>query len=176
MIKNILFFLTITILFVTSSCNDKLKSIPNTIEDYQIIPRPQSTQIMNGRFLIDSNTKVSGDKKLAIEGNYLSRLLSAVSGETITFETNGKGNINLKLDTSLSIEEEYNLQVEYDKIVISGKTPKAIFYGIQTLRQLLPPEIESNNTIAYLTIPATIIKDAPRFKYRGMHLDVSRHF
>ena len=62
------------------------------------------------------------------------------------------------------------------KIVVAGKTAKGVFYGIQTLRQLMPASIKTTaNQIEDLTIPAVIIKDNPRFVYRGMHLDVGRH-
>ena len=174
MIKNILFLLTC--LFTLYSCTNRLKEIPNSPEDYLIIPKPQSLQMMDGRYSIDGKTKVSGDEGLASEGNYLAELLSSVSGQTITFDSKGNGNIYLELDTSLSSEEEYHLLVEYDKVIISGKTPRAVFYGIQTMRQLLPSETGPSKSTGELTIPATIIKDAPRFAYRGMHLDVARHF
>jgi hexosaminidase len=59
---------------------------------------------------------------------------------------------------------------------VAGKTSTGVFYGIQTLRQLMPIAIESSENLAEITIPAVTIKDSPRFGYRGMHLDVARHF
>lgn len=174
MIKNILFCLIC--LFVVSACENSLKNIPNAEEDYMMIPLPQSLQMLDGRFGINENTQVYGDEQLVQEGTYLASLLSNTSGENIIFSPNGKGNIHLILDPSLSSDEAYTLSVRYDSVIVTGKTPKGIFYGIQTLRQLLPPAIEQKKEIKGLTIPATMIKDAPRYGYRGMHLDVSRHF
>ena len=105
-------------------------------------------------------------------------MLGAATNENIEFSTEEKnGNIILKLDPAIENEEGYELSVKYDEIVITGKTSKGIFYGIQTLRQLMPAAIESGDgSLTELTIPAVIIKDNPRYQYRGMHLDVARHF
>jgi len=81
------------------------------------------------------------------------------------------------LDPDIDAPEGYTLSVSYDAIVISGKTAAGVFYGIQSLRQLLPSVIEATNTtIDELTIPAVAIQDNPQYAYRGMHLDVGRHF
>lgn len=168
--KNILFFLTC--FFVFTACNNKYKDYVNIKADYIIIPKPITLEIKNGRFVIDANTKVYGDKSLAKEGSYLAELLSSLSGENVEFSNQQKGNVNLLIDDSIATDEEYRLSVEYNKITIVGKTSTGIFYGIQTLRQLLPLKSEQEE----LTIPAVLIKDAPRYAYRGMHLDVARHF
>src|SRR5258706_2985418 len=75
-------------------------------------------------------------------------------------------------------EEGYHLVVERDLISITAREPKGLFYGVEPLRQLLPPDIESRSgaTAATWSVPVVDIEDAPRFRYRGMHLDVSRHF
>lgn len=86
-----------------------------------------------------------------------------------------KGSIVLVIDATISNEEGYVLDVKYDNIRITGKNGKGIFYGIQTLRQLLPAAVEKG-AVAELTIPAVTIEDSPEFGYRGMHLDVARHF
>ena len=86
------------------------------------------------------------------------------------------GDIVLKIDGSIEEEEGYSVSVTYDKIVVSGKTSTGVFYGIQTLRQLMPSSIESSSTSTEITSPAVTIHDSPRFGYRGMHLDVARHF
>lgn len=172
MTRNILYLMTIVLLI--TSCDNQQEKYVNNREDYQIIPKPQSIQILKGRFKIDENTTIQGEKGLHTETTYLAKLLSTASGKSITLSA--KGDIQLKIDTSLVLDEEYILSVEYDKILITGKTPKGVFYGIQSLRQLLPAKAEVPNKIEELTIPATLIKDAPRYAYRGMHLDVARHF
>ncbi|MEN8186789.1 MAG: beta-N-acetylhexosaminidase [Bacteroidota bacterium] len=150
----------------------------NSKEDCQIIPKPTKLEISKGRFPIDSKTKIVGEKSLENEGNYLAKMLSSASGVDISFAAdNHNGNIVLKIDDSINNDEGYLLSVKYDQIVISGKTARGVFYGIQSLRQLMPPTIESGNNLKVeLTIPAVTITDSPRYIYRGMHLDVGRHF
>lgn len=161
-----------SILFL--SCSNSHKEHQNEASDYQIIPKPVSLETSKGRFLVDSKTKVSATSNLENEANYLAELLSHLSNTAIAFETgSSNGNIQLKIDDTIENEEGYTLSVSYDNIVISGKTSKGVFYGIQTLKQLMPPSMETKT--AELTIPAVNIKDNPRFVYRGMHLDVGRH-
>lgn len=74
-------------------------------------------------------------------------------------------------------KEGYNLLVEQDKIILAAEAAKGIFYGMQTLLQMLLAEILGNSKIDLpLQIPCCFIEDKPRFGWRGMHLDVSRHF
>ncbi len=169
--------LTLFIAIIATSCTNPNKDIVNSEKDYQIIPKPVKLEIINGRFVVDSKTKITGDKSLENEGNFLAEMLSTVSNTDVKFDTKSNGNIILKLDNSIDNEEGYTLSVTYDKIIISGKTAKGVFYGIQTLRQLMPAGIETEkNSVTEISIPAVIITDNPRFVYRGMHLDVARHF
>ncbi len=159
------------------SCSNKYKDVANSEQDYQIIPKPVSLETAKGRFLVDSDTKIFGAPELENEGEYLAEMLSYAANVNATFEAGSSGNIELRLDDTIENDEGYSVTVAYDNIVISGKTAKGVFYGIQTLRQLMPASIESKtNQIEALTIPAGTIKDNPRYVYRGMHLDVARHF
>jgi len=159
------------------SCSNKYKEMVNTDQDYPVIPKPLAMETLPGKFLIDSHTKVAGDVSLEKEGQFLAEMLSAATGEKIPFSEGNKGNITMKLDPAIENDEGYELVVKYNEIIISGKTSTGVFYGIQTLRQLMPATIElGDGTLKELTIPAVIIKDYPRYKYRGMHLDVARHF
>jgi hexosaminidase len=82
------------------------------------------------------------------------------------------------LSDDIKEDEGYELIVRSGKIILKAKNSSGLFYGVQTLRQMLPKEIESafpNNKTAWV-IKNVDIKDAPRFEYRGMHLDVSRSF
>ena len=162
-----------------SSCSNKYQDISNESHDYQIIPQPQHLSAEQGRFLINSTTKIVAEKNLQNEASYLLGLLNGVQGldVDIVTEAGEKGNIRLELDPSIENDEGYALSVSFERIIISGKTAQGIFYGIQSLRQLMPINIEYNeNEFQELTIPAVEIKDSPRFAYRGMHLDVGRHF
>ena len=151
----------------------------NESQDYHIIPQPEHLSMQQGRFLINSATKIIAEESLHNEAYYLLELLKGVRDldVDIVSEAGEKGNIKLELDASIDNDEGYALSVRFERIIISGKTAQGIFYGIQSLRQLMPIDIESNkNEFQELTIPAVEIKDSPRFAYRGMHLDVGRHF
>ncbi|MBP0902956.1 beta-N-acetylhexosaminidase [Mariniflexile gromovii] len=159
---------------VFSSCSTKYATFVNSKNDYPIIPKPISLKINKGKFLMDANTKIIANSELKNEGEYLSDLLSTITKNNMVFENEGseKGNISLRFDASISNDEGYKLVVNYDRIIISGRTAKGVFYGIQTFSQLIPREKE----LTELTIPATVIEDSPKYVYRGMHLDVARHF
>ncbi|CAL2089140.1 Beta-hexosaminidase, family GH20 lipoprotein precursor [Tenacibaculum sp. 190524A02b] len=174
--KNIVFVIACLLI---ASCSNKYQEISNSESDYQIIPRPQKLTIAKGRFLLTPKTKIICEPSLAQEATYLSELLKVSLGNNLAIEstTNSQGNITLQLDNSIENSEGYTLSVNYNAIIISGKTAKGVFYGIQSLRQLLPIEIENAEGITKeLTVPAVEIVDNPRYTYRGMHLDVGRHF
>ena len=170
-------FIALSVLVL--SCSNKYQEVLNSENDYQIIPKPKELTITKGRFLLSSNTVIINSANLNQEAKYLADMLNSISGIKITLKSSGSKNTNIKLkiDNSIKNNEGYKLSIKYNAIVISGKTNIGVFYGIQTLRQLLPEEIENiGNEISELTIPAVKIIDSPRYKYRGMHLDVGRHF
>jgi len=174
--KNIIF---IVACMLAVSCSNKYQEIANSDDDYQIIPKPEKLSITKGRFLLNSKTKIICIASLTQEAEYLSKILNTTLGVDLTIDSsaNNRENIKLELDHTINNSEGYKLSVEYDAIVISGKTATGIFYGIQSLRQLLPVEIENgDNDAIEITIPAVEINDSPRYAYRGMHLDVGRHF
>ena len=80
--------------------------------------------------------------------------------------------IHLSVDKSISNPEGYRLTVTPEGIEIAGASEAGVFYGVQTLRKSIPAVAEGMN----IELPAVTINDYPRFAYRGMHLDVSRHF
>ncbi len=84
--------------------------------------------------------------------------------------------IEFELDKNIKGEEAYRLEVSPAKITIKASAPAGAFYAVQTLRQLLPSHFEGGRPQEAFPIPSVLINDAPRFPYRGMHLDVGRHF
>ncbi len=169
--------LSILISVILLSCSGKYKNSVNEPGDYNIIPKPQKMILADGRFLVTSSIGISADESLSNESVYLAEMLHLATGHTIKIDdSKGSGKIQLKIDASIENEEGYKLSVTYNKIVISGKTAKGVFYGIQSLRQLMPASIElKDSSTSELTIPAVEIEDRPRYVYRGMHLDVGRH-
>lgn len=168
--------LLIALCIIVSACSNKYAKVINAEADYHIIPKPTSLKISEGRFLLDKNTVITAETALENEGQYLSEMLSTVSGKSIPFSKETQGNILLKLDETIENNEAYTLSVSYNQITITGKTSAGVFYGIQTLSQLIPLPATASNTQTEVSIPATSIADSPKFVYRGMHLDVARHF
>lgn len=137
----------------------------------QMIPYPASVNPAGGQFTIDRRMAISADPAFAGEATYLRLYLGRYFGSIHP----SRQEITLRTDATIDNPEGYHLQITPRQITISASTPAGIFYGIQTLRQLLPAQVE-NGTGSTLTAPATDITDAPAFPWRGMMLDVSRHF
>lgn len=140
-----------------------------------IIPKPQSVEILPGAFQLSDqlNLQVTGDLQNA--GFFTDLLQSWIPG----LDANPKkdADIELKLDPNADLPEEaYELVISPSKIFISAKSDPGLFYGLQSLRQLLPVEIEKGILPSGTRLAAMKIQDQPRFQWRGMHLDVSRHF
>ncbi len=161
-----------------------LSAFPQSSTDIALIPQPVSLEKQNGSFeLPDQLTIHTGNnaelKRLA---NGLAERIGMATGKKVTVSETASaqpGGINLLLATNKSIPAEgYQLTVTTTNVVLEAAEPSGIFYGIQTLLQLLPKEIESKSKadIAKWEIPAVTIRDHPRFGWRGLMLDVSRHF
>ena len=141
-----------------------------------IIPQPVQFNytIEQGFFNISPQTRLLADT-LTKSANFLNQYLLNYYGFDLEKAGNGnKQDIRLSIDPHKNPKEgQYTLTVNPGSIRISGNSPKAVFFGIQSLIQLLPAEKNASKSLA---IPALEIIDYPRFAYRGMHLDVSRHF
>ena len=154
--------------------------------DISIIPIPQNLKTNSGQFVIDENTKIildSDDLRISEVAEYFAEQLNSASGfsiNTVTLSDNIEMNNsiifeNKKSDSSLGAEG-YSIISDTEKIVLTG-SPHGLFYGVQTLFQLLPSEVfyDKKKPNVEWTIPSVEIIDSPRFKWRGMHLDVGRH-
>lgn len=141
-----------------------------------IIPQPVSLQLKGGAFSIDNTTSLSFDsntKDVKAAADFFAACIRHISGYTLPL--NGKSNkvIVMKIETIPAIGAEgYQLSVAKNAITIKANTKSGIIYGIQSLLQTLP----AIRTNAALQVPCMEITDYPRFKWRGMHLDVCRHF
>lgn len=159
-------------LFVIS-CSDR-----KTIEaNYEVVPLPQEiNKTGNGHFILDEQTVIvyeENNDTLRQTANFLSEYIKQNTGLhiSITDQPKEKNIILLNTQYNHNNPEAYNLVVDQDKILITGASLPAVFYGIQTLRKSIP--VEDNTTT--IVFPAVDLKDYPRFAYRGMHLDVGRH-
>jgi len=148
-----------------------------------IIPVPEKVKLGQGVFEITPDTEILVSADAAESGKILQALLRPATGFQLPVTETSSGQaqtksilLNLKPDKSLG-SEGYSLKVSPKSIHLTASANASLFYGIQTLRQLLPPEIESKRPVAEgkWTIPSVRITDRPRFPWRGMHLDVGRH-
>lgn len=145
-----------------------------------IIPEPISQKVqLDDAFQITSGVSIGiNDQKLEPIAQFLQKLISKSTG--ITPEIGSQGSIMLTLDsqkfTGSNSKEAYELCIENNQITISGGGYGGVLYGVESLRQLMPKEIESTSGTASLAVNCQTITDAPHFEWRGMMLDVSRHF
>lgn len=151
-------------------------SLHSIAQPVAIIPKPVKMELKEGSFTIDRNTSLEFDSKLSTLRNtasFFSNFVNDVSGIRLHQHWKNGKKIFLRIRKEKVIGDEgYLLSVTPQSIVITANDPKGIFYGIQTLIQTLPKE----RTNAVLQIPSMEITDYPRFQWRGMHLDVARHF
>ena len=143
---------------------------------HQIIPKPVKIIDKTGSFTLDSKVRINAVKELTNEKDYLTGLLNkGFKTDMAVQPLNHQPSINLIINPDISNKEGYTLEITPEKIEISGKTPTGVFYGIQSLRQLLPVRFEVEKSFDKVQLPAVFIEDYPRYVYRGMHLDVGRH-
>lgn len=161
---------------------------------YEVVPQPRHIEHATGKpFILTASTRIgypAGNEKMKQIARFLARYIFEITGYTpqLTEDPDASGDILLKLgDADTFSPEGYQLSVQKDRIVLSGGSEAGVFYGIQTLRKSLPAEIirpfsTDTSRIRHfpsprkIALPAVNITDYPQFHYRGMHLDVGRHF
>ncbi|MGK0448184.1 MAG: hexosaminidase [Polaribacter sp.] len=166
----IIIYTTLILLLTACFKANKVPIVPN------IIPVPNEQIKTKGVFILNSDTKLTYDDSLKSVADFFKSYVE--KGSNIKLNTSSKNSIQFKIDASISNNEGYQLKITSDKILISAKSQKGAFYAFQSLRQLLPVDFEKSNTSneTQIAIQCLEIKDAPQFEYRGMHLDVGRHF
>jgi len=150
-------------------------------QDLAIIPAPVKITRASGAFLLRPDTRIVAPGSLEPLGMQLQDYLRPATGLPLRVVGRGGSNtIQLKLDPKIRAlgKEGYRLSANSKRIEIRAPQPDGLFYGIQTLRQLLPPSIFRLGRVARVKweVPEVEIEDYPRFQWRGGHLDVGRHF
>ncbi len=172
-----------------SSCKSKQESqsaaTDTTAHPVSIIPQPVQVQPGTGNFTLTNDTKLvvdAGNEELKKIAQTLADKLKTAGGPTLAV-TEGDAIENsifftLKTPVDSLGKEGYTLSVTEKGITVKASQPNGAFYGYQTIRQLLPTAIESAAPVAGVTwsVPVVEVVDKPRFAWRGLHLDVSRHF
>lgn len=168
-IKNIIGAITILFLW---SCNT---SKPLKTEVVSIVPKPLKMIEKTGVFEIDGSVGFQAIEEFENATVFLEMYLRESGVKLINNSQSGA--ITFTKDSTIQHKEGYTLDVSPEGIEIRAQSNVGAFYAVQTLRQLLPV-LSHNNPIPpqRIAIPCLHIDDAPRFSYRGMHLDVARHF
>ena len=158
-----------------ASCEKRIETA-----DYQVVPLPKEITLTGEKpFVLDKNSKITcsqTDIELLKEADFLNEYIDDILGfrlKMICGDDDYDNAINLVIDESFSENEEAYQIIVTDKVIkITSSNASGIFYGIQTLRKSFPVGTKAKK----VEFPAVVINDWPRFAYRGMHLDVSRHF
>ncbi|MFI8075172.1 beta-N-acetylhexosaminidase [Streptomyces sp. NPDC086033] len=149
-----------------------------------LIPAPSSVGGADGRpFVLDEDTEIESGRGAAGVARWLRATVGAATGLPLEPYASGASRILLRIAPSLADElgspEAYRLTVDEHAVVIDGAGPEGLFYGAQTFRQLLGPAAFRRAPVtserSWEVTPVTI-SDAPRFRWRGLMLDVARHF
>ncbi|MDO4180055.1 MAG: family 20 glycosylhydrolase [Bacteroidales bacterium] len=151
---------------------------PPVPQEVSVIPTVNQLEEMPGAFVLKRNATIGyTDPQLAPAAEYLASLLSPATGYNLQTRE-GEGTITLALDAAAGQAGGYRFTADEQKVSITGDSYGGVIAGISTFRQLFPPQIESREKVKGTdwVIPLVNIQDAPRYEWRGMMLDVSRHF
>ncbi|MFS3036749.1 family 20 glycosylhydrolase [Bacteroides nordii] len=174
------FYLILFVLVTLFSCENK-NEVKSYNEGLHIVPEPKMIEQQTGEFTLTSQTAfVTDNDSLKTVAGYFAEKIQHSTGHRPDIVKEAKDNcIRLTLNPALSMKDEgYKLIVTSREISVQAKSAHGIFYAMQTVMQLLPAEIESEEPVKDVawTLPCVVIEDEPAYPYRGMMLDVSRHF
>ena len=177
----------LSLLFATVSLSLFLGCESTDTADNQvgIIPLPKEMKMKKGAFQLTPETKIiiaQDNNEVKSVATYLTELIAPATGfipEIVSGQIQENNSIFLSINNEISAEKGvYRLVVSDSDITIEAPESIGLFYGVQSLRQLLPAEIESLSLQSGIewVVPGVEIFDEPEFQYRGLHLDVARHF
>ena len=148
---------------------------------YNVVPLPQNIELQKGEpFMVDGTVQIVAPTELQREAEFLKQYLADLVG--VDFPVVAKLSkakkqhyIELAVSPKVTAKEGYVLKVNSQVVTIQGGSAAGVFYGIQTLRKTMA-STSGKSLLEMFQLPAAVITDAPRFSWRGMHLDCSRHF
>ena len=154
-----------------------------------VIPKPSEYTMNEGTFTLGADAEIAviaeddgAAAELTNTGEYIAEVFRASTGYELPVVEKTQpenGDITLRLDPDGGYAEQaYAIDVTTDQVIIEAGAPVGIFYGVQTLRQIFPSEIESETLVNDLTwnVPCSSLSDEPEYGFRSMMLDVTRHF
>ncbi|MBR7042699.1 MAG: beta-N-acetylhexosaminidase [Prevotella sp.] len=179
--KKIFVLISVMTMFLTTSVQAQTAR-------YDIVPLPRNIALQQAPgFVLSEKTAIVYADGLAREAQFLKEYVEEMTQLQLSVrpyakKSDAKGNIVLSIAAPAKKkplvkpnEEAYTLTVSAKGVQLSGQTTAAVFRGIQTLRKSLPV-VRDSEAATQVALPAVVIQDEPRFAYRGMHLDCSRHF
>ena len=165
--------ITLLICFLLSAISIKVIAI-------NVIPHPYEYDVnpLYRYYFTEQSGVVCKQKELLPVAELFTQNIKKSTGLELPIVKRSKNPIILKIDKRMTNPEGYTLFIYTDAIEIFGGSPSGVYYGLQTLMQLLPPAVESDAIVQGVewSLPIAVIEDYPRFKYRGMHVDPCRHF
>ncbi|WP_341221858.1 family 20 glycosylhydrolase [Polaribacter atrinae] len=172
--------LVLVLIAITASCKKSKEAKVFTTEDITVIPKPVALNLEQGSFEFTGKTTfVTTDASQKEVTKVLIDKFKNAAGWTLSISERAPENNFIQFTVDENLEKEaYKLEVNSSRVIISANGNAGFLYGIETLRQLLPVSIESESVVSneQWQIPNLSITDNPRYKYRGLMLDVSRHF
>ncbi|MDR1743301.1 MAG: beta-N-acetylhexosaminidase [Dysgonamonadaceae bacterium] len=176
---------TLFISALIALCTATVSAQKQSVDVPNIIPEPVSLSVGSGRFVLPDNVLIAAPSKneeTAFTVDFLKEKLSVATGKHVRADAKASNacialSLNKKYDAKIG-DEGYALSVTPTKITLTANKPAGLFYGVQTLLQLFPPEIESKEKAenAAWEIPVVEIVDYPRVGWRGLMFDTARHF
>ena len=165
-----------TLLCILMTTLVSMTALAQQTADFNTVPLPRECKAQKGLpFSLGTAQTIvcNGDNDLKRVARYLADYIEQATGKKLPVNTGkaSKNAIVVQTDRKMTAREGYRITVNEKLVKIEGKTAQGVFYGVQTLRKALPMA-----AAAEIEIPAVVVSDEPRFAYRGMHLDVSRHF
>jgi hexosaminidase len=176
-------FLPIALIIMAFSAGCQPEQVATDLNKNSIIPRPVSVEADGGSFTLGAKTSIYAIPEAKPAAEYLASRLRPSTGLDLVVKEGskapGKGHIFINLDATAPGlgDEGYELSVTDRLVTLTAAKPAGLFYGIQTLLQLLPPAVELTTVQeGPWIVPTGTIRDQPEYGYRGAMLDVARHF